>query len=83
MMLFSQALSGMAFQDFFEPRLAAEAPQKDIGASEDAAISRLCPIQDGLDYWQRIGRWPRGLAGPWLDPCKVKFLSKFDLCRAV
>jgi hypothetical protein len=52
MMLFSQALSGMFQQAAFEPKPAAEAKQTDIEISEDAVISRLRPIQDGLDYWQ-------------------------------
>jgi hypothetical protein len=53
MMLFSQALSGMAYQDSFEPRPAEEALQKDIETSEGAAISRLRQIQDGLDDWKK------------------------------
>jgi hypothetical protein len=56
MMLFSQALSAMARDDAFEPRPAAEAKQSDVETSEDAAISRLPPIQDGFDYWQEHRR---------------------------
>jgi hypothetical protein len=51
MALFSQALSNMNL-DNFEPRPAAKAKQADIETSEDAAISRLRPIQDGLDDFQ-------------------------------
>jgi hypothetical protein len=50
MMIFSHALSGMSQEAAFEPRPAAEAKQADIEISDDAAISRLRPIQDGLDY---------------------------------
>jgi hypothetical protein len=42
----------MTNHDDFEPRPAAEANQKDLDISEDAAISRLRPIQGGLEYWQ-------------------------------
>jgi hypothetical protein len=51
MTLFSQALSSVPRQAEFQPRPAAEAKQADIEISEDTAISRLRPIQDGLDYW--------------------------------
>jgi hypothetical protein len=50
MALFSQALSGIAYQDTFEPRPAAEAKQADIEISSDVAISLLRPVQDGPDY---------------------------------
>jgi hypothetical protein len=52
MLLFSQALSAMAYQDSFEPKPMAEANQKDIEVTENAAISRLRPIQDGFAYWE-------------------------------
>jgi hypothetical protein len=49
--LFSQAVSAMVDLADFEPKPTAEAEQIDMKISEDAAISRLRPIQDGLDYW--------------------------------
>jgi hypothetical protein len=39
----------------FEPKPVAEATKADTEISEDAAISRIRPIQDGLDYWQILG----------------------------
>jgi hypothetical protein len=45
MALFSRALAAMPDQYTFEPRPASEAKQADIEISEDAAISRLRPIQ--------------------------------------
>jgi hypothetical protein len=36
----------------FEPRPVAEAKQSSVEISQDAPISRLRPIHDGLDYWQ-------------------------------
>jgi hypothetical protein len=50
MYMFSHAISSMPHPDTFEPKPAAEAKQADIAISEDAAISRLRPIQDGPDY---------------------------------
>jgi hypothetical protein len=35
----------------FMPSAAAEASQGEIAIVEEAAISRLHPIQDGLDFW--------------------------------
>jgi hypothetical protein len=51
MTLFSGALSSMNLADF-QPPPSAEAKQDDIEIADEAAISRLRPIQDGLDYWQ-------------------------------
>jgi hypothetical protein len=34
----------------FQPLVAAEAKQSDAETAEDAAISKLRPIQDGLDF---------------------------------
>jgi hypothetical protein len=47
---FSSALSSM---NLSESRLsvAAEVRQSDIETVEEAAISRLRPIQDGIDFW--------------------------------
>jgi hypothetical protein len=39
----------------FMPSVAAEAAQKDVGTVEEAAISRLRPIQDSLDLWGAQG----------------------------
>jgi hypothetical protein len=42
----------MAYEDSFEPRPAAEAKQEDVEIAEHAAVYRLRPIQDVLDYWK-------------------------------
>jgi hypothetical protein len=47
---FSEALSTTDLSAF-EPRVSAEADDKAVQVSEEAAISRLRPIQDGLDFW--------------------------------
>jgi hypothetical protein len=46
---FSEALSTMDLSAF-EPRVCAEADDKAVQVSEEAAISRLRPIKDGLDF---------------------------------
>jgi hypothetical protein len=56
MNLFSQGLSGMDAQGTFELRPSAEAKEEDVLIPERAAVSRLRPIQDGLDYWEEHGR---------------------------
>jgi hypothetical protein len=38
-------------QGTFELRPSAEAKEGDVLVAEQAAVSRLRPIQDGLDYW--------------------------------
>jgi hypothetical protein len=48
--LLSQALSGISYQAASELRPATEAKQINIEISEDAVISRLRPIQTGLDH---------------------------------
>jgi hypothetical protein len=48
---FSQALAEMNL-DPFVPKSAAEAKESDLRTSEDAAPSRLLPIQDGPDQWE-------------------------------
>jgi hypothetical protein len=63
MRLVSEALSSMLFDDTFEPRPAAEVKQVDIEISDEAAISRLRPIQDGLDYWQEHRSSPDTVSG--------------------
>jgi hypothetical protein len=39
----------------FQPSVNAEAKQSDVETAEDAAISRLRPIQDGIDFWGMHG----------------------------
>jgi hypothetical protein len=50
MTLFSRGLSGIASQGTFELRPSSEAKDEDVLVAEHAAITRLRPIQDGLDY---------------------------------
>jgi hypothetical protein len=47
---FSEALSTMDLSTF-EPLVCAEASDKAVQISEEAAISRLRPIQEDLDFW--------------------------------
>jgi hypothetical protein len=47
---FTSALSRFDLADFV-PRVSAEAKQSDLETVEDAAVSRLRPIQDGPDVW--------------------------------
>jgi hypothetical protein len=56
MMFFSQGLSAMAAQGTFELRSSAEAKEDDVETVEHAAVSRLRPIQNGLDYCEEHGR---------------------------
>jgi hypothetical protein len=51
---FSSTLSTMDLSEF-TPSVAAEAAQKSIETVEDAAISQLRPIQDGLGLWGAQG----------------------------
>jgi hypothetical protein len=46
----------MATSDAFERGPVADALEKDVLVSEHAAVSRLRPIQDGLDDWEEHGR---------------------------
>jgi hypothetical protein len=48
---FSGSLSTMDLSDS-QPSPVAEAKQSDLETAEDAAISRFCPMQDGLDLWR-------------------------------
>jgi hypothetical protein len=48
---FSSALSALDLKDF-TPQVAAEAKQSQVETAEEAAISRLCPIQDSFDFWE-------------------------------
>jgi hypothetical protein len=47
---FASALSEMDLSSFI-PEVDAEAPDKSCRIAHDAAIARLCPIQDAIDYW--------------------------------
>jgi hypothetical protein len=75
MRIFSAELSSMNL-DAFEPLPAAEAKQTDIEISDEPAVSRLRPIQDGLGSWQEhrssaatgSGGPAPGLASPMFDP---------------
>jgi hypothetical protein len=42
----------MAAQGKFELRASAEAKEEDVLIAEHAAVSRLRPIQERLDYWE-------------------------------
>jgi hypothetical protein len=48
---FSSALSKLDLTDFM-PGVSAEAKQSDLETVEDAAVSRLRPIQEGPDMWE-------------------------------
>jgi hypothetical protein len=60
---FSAALSLMDLSEF-QPSVAAEAKQFDVETAEDAAISRLRLIQDGLDLWRMQRGAVTGLGAP-------------------
>jgi hypothetical protein len=60
---FSEALSTMELAGF-TPLVAAEASEKPVQVSEEAAIPRLRPIQDGLDFWGVHGDAVTGLGSP-------------------
>jgi hypothetical protein len=47
----SAGLSRLDLTDFI-PRVSAETKQSDLEIVEDAAVSRLPPIQDGIDFWE-------------------------------
>jgi hypothetical protein len=47
---FANALVNMNLSSFL-PKVDAEAPDKSCRIPHDAAVSRLCPIQDATDYW--------------------------------
>jgi hypothetical protein len=64
-MLFSQALSGMTQQAAFEPKPAAEAKRADIEISDEAAISRLRPVQDDLDSGGSTWKTSMGICHIW------------------
>jgi hypothetical protein len=61
---FSSTLSTMDLRDF-RPSPAAEAKQSDLETAEDAEISRLRPLQDGLELWEILsGSGDRGYGAP-------------------
>jgi hypothetical protein len=60
---FSEALSAMNLAGF-TPLVAAEASEKAIQVSEEAAISRLRPIQDGQNFWGVHGGAVTGSSAP-------------------
>jgi hypothetical protein len=66
----SVVLLAMTQQAAFEHERAAAANLTDIAISNDAVISRLRPIQDGLDYWQEhrssANTDPGGSAPAWV-----------------
>jgi hypothetical protein len=47
---FSSAQSTMNHSEFM-PSVAAEAQQSEVDTAEEAAISRLRQIQDGINFW--------------------------------
>jgi hypothetical protein len=51
---FASALRGMDLSSF-EPGVDADAPEKSCRIAHDADVSRRCPIQDAIDYWN-VGR---------------------------
>jgi hypothetical protein len=60
---FYEALSTMKLSAF-EPLVSAEAPDKAVLVSEEAAISRLRLIQDGQDFWGLHGGAVTGSGAP-------------------
>jgi hypothetical protein len=60
---FSEALSTMDLAGF-TPLVAAEADDMVVQSSEEAAISRLCLIQDDLDSWGVHGGAVTGSGAP-------------------
>jgi hypothetical protein len=48
----------------FEPLVSAEASDKAVQVSEEAAISRLRPLQDGLNFWGVHGDAATGSGAP-------------------
>jgi hypothetical protein len=47
---FASSLSTMDLRSF-EPKVDVEASDKSCRIAHDAATSRLCPVQDAIDYW--------------------------------
>jgi hypothetical protein len=69
---FSEALSTMDLSAF-EPLVSAEASDMAVQISEEAAISRLRPIQDGLDFWGLHGGAVTGSDAPAAGTAQIMF----------
>jgi hypothetical protein len=63
MQRFSSAFSTMDLSEFMLS-VAVEAEQSHIETVEDAEISRLRPVQDGLDFWGLHGGGVIGSGAP-------------------
>jgi hypothetical protein len=48
----------------FTPSVAAEAQQSEIDTAEEPTISRLRPIQDGIDFWEGRSSLDTGSGAP-------------------
>jgi hypothetical protein len=60
---FSSAMSTMNLSEF-QPSVASETKQSDTETAEEAEISRLRQIQDGLDFWDDRSRHGTGSGFP-------------------
>jgi hypothetical protein len=69
---FAAALSSMNLSSF-EPQVDAEASDKSCRIAHNAAVSRLCPIQDAIDYWggQEVAVTGSGGSAPGQDSHNV------------
>jgi hypothetical protein len=68
----------MASQGTFRP--SAEAEEKDVLVAEQAAISRLRPIQDGLDYWEEHrSSGASGSGGPEPGRARTMFCLSWEM----
>jgi hypothetical protein len=65
---FASALSQMNLSSF-DPLVDAEAKQSSLDIAQEAAMSRLCIVQDATDYWYGEDRTSpdTGLGGPAPD----------------
>jgi hypothetical protein len=67
MLEYSSALSLMNLSSF-EPQVDAEAKQSSLSIAHEAAISRLCLVQDAIDFWELDSSSPdTGSGGPAPD----------------
>jgi hypothetical protein len=69
---FSAELSTMDLSGF-TPLVSAETSSSSVETAEDAAISRLRPIQDGLDFWGLHGGAVTGSGSPAPDLAQAMF----------
>jgi hypothetical protein len=67
---FSYALSEMNLREF-TPQGNAETKQADIETAEEAAIIRLRPIRDSLDFWEDRISPATGSGAPAPDPVRM------------